>query len=73
MTFLRSTALRPARLLRFEREDGLRLAVVLCPYCGDEHRHVYPDDVLPGSLGHRRPTCGRRRPDYAITTTEENR
>lgn len=73
MTFLRSTVVRSASVIRFEREDGVRFAVVRCPWCGREHRHIYPDDVVAGAPGHRVPRCGRRRPDYAITTTEETR
>jgi hypothetical protein len=71
VTFLRSTTVRVARLLRFEHEGGMRFAVVRCPWCGDEHRHVYPADVIAGAPGHRTPGCGRRHPDYAIAAAHE--
>lgn len=58
---------RVATILRFEVEHGIRLAVALCPFCGDEHRHVYPADVLGDAPGFRKPRCNGRLPDYLLT------
>lgn len=58
---------RAAPILRFEVDDGVRMAVVVCPFCAEEHRHVYPADVLADALGLRRPRCDGHRPDYFLT------
>jgi len=58
------------QILRYEYgDDGIRLAVVVCPYCQVEHRHCWPTDVIPNALGRRTPRCSGRYPDYSIQET----
>lgn len=63
----RPAPIRTARLLHYVLEDGIRLAVVRCPFCRREHRHVVPADVLPYiDIVRRIPRCTGKRGDYQI-------
>lgn len=67
---IKSISPRPAPILRYETEGSIRMAVVRCPYCDGEHRHVYPDDVMTHAPALRGPKCRGRRPDYSLIPPE---
>jgi hypothetical protein len=56
---------RSAPLVRFEVEDNIRLAIIVCPYCGLEHRHVVPEKILECAPLIRMAKCGGNR-DYKL-------
>lgn len=58
--------LKPGEALWLEIEDGVRVAVVDCPYCKGTHRHVVPLDVLPNAPLVRQAKCNARRGDVRI-------
>jgi hypothetical protein len=59
-------AMKVAPLIRWEYDGRIRMAVVRCPYCSAEHRHVVPLDLLPGAPLHRTAQCNGNRGDYRL-------
>ncbi len=64
------TRLRTASLVRYMFEDGIRLAIVVCPFCNLEHRHVVPEKLLASAPLIRAAKCGGAR-DYRLNLAPE--